>query len=108
MSTPMQPKTFVDDPEVREAFADSIRTVAFSDGVWRIEFTTSRMHDARPSAPPSITVVPSCRVVLTAQAGLALLTQLGSIAAILEQQGAIKRNDPTPPPVVAPGSNGPH
>jgi len=78
------------------------------DNVWRFEFTANRMQEPKPQEPPPIMVTPTCRLALTAQAGLELLNQLTQLVQILEQQGTIKRNQPPPPSVMAPSSKTPH
>lgn len=108
MSTPQQPNAYVDIPSTAELFADSVRFVSFSDGMWHFEFTVNRMQELKPPAPPVVMAFPSCRLVLTAAAGIALLNQLTQLVGILEQQGTIKRNDPPAPPVVAPPSKTSH
>lgn len=92
--------TFVDRPELAETFGDSIKAVWFDGNTWRIEVTVTRIETPAPPQPMSSKQLPSCRLVLSAGAGLDLLNKLTEVAASLEQQGILKRNQAPSAPVV--------
>jgi len=92
--------TFVDSPELGETFGDSIRVVWFDGNTWRIEITVIRIEPAAPPQPVASTQHPTCRLVLSATAGLDLLNKLTEVAASLEQQGILKRNQTQGPPTI--------
>jgi hypothetical protein len=92
--------TTIDDPNLKEAFGDSIKVVWFDGTTWRIDVTVMRLDPPTPPQAPSATVVPSCRLVLSAAAGLDLLNKLTEVAASLEKQGVLKRNQAPSAPVV--------
>lgn len=82
--------------DLAESYADTIRGVWF-DGTWRIEADVTRL-DAT-STPMTATQYPSCRLVLSAAAGLALLERLNQLAKELEANGTLQRS-PVPQPGV--------
>ena len=92
--------TFVDLPELGETFGDSIRVVWFDGNTWRIEITVTLIEPGAPPQPPASRQYPSCRLVLSATAGLDLLNKLTEVAASLEQQGILKRNQVQGPPTI--------
>lgn len=92
--------TAVDLPDLKETFGDGIKVVWFDGTTWRIDVTVLRLEPPAPPQPPSATQVPSCRLVLSAAAGLDLLNKLTEVAASLEKQGILKRNQPPSAPVV--------
>jgi hypothetical protein len=92
--------TFVDRPDLPETFGDSIKAIWFDGNTWRIEVTVTRIQTAAPPTPISSTQYPSCRLTLSAAAGLDLLNKLTEVAASLEQQGILKRNQVQGPPVI--------
>jgi hypothetical protein len=93
--------SFVDDPELKETFADSIRVVWFDGNTWRLEVTATRLEPTGSGdTPPVSKQFPTCRLVLSAAAGLDLLNKLSEVAASLEKQGILKRNQAPSTPVV--------
>jgi hypothetical protein len=85
------PAKQVDRPEITETYGDAIRTVWF-DGTWRVEIDVTRLEAAKGGAEGmSATQHPSCRLVLSVAAGLALLDKLTQLAKELESNGTIKR-----------------
>lgn len=85
------PSKLVDRPEVAEVYGDAIRAVWF-DGTWRIEVDVTRL-DTRtdPAEGMKATQYPSCRLVLSPAAGLALVDKLNQLAKELEANGTLKR-----------------
>jgi hypothetical protein len=85
-----------DLPEVSESFGDAIRGVWFDGSTWRIDVDVSRLNATVEGQPISTTQYPSCRLVLSPGAGLALLERLTALAKELEANGTLQRNPPTP------------
>ena len=87
-----------DLPEVEECFGDSVRSVWFDGSTWRIQVDVVRLDDAAVGgATLATTQYPSCRLVLSATAGLALLDRLNALAKELEANGTLKRIAPQQP-----------
>jgi len=81
-----------DLPELRECFGDSVRSVWFDGSTWRIQIDVVRIDDAAgPGGALTTTQWPSCRLTLSAGAGVALLDKLGQLAKELEANGTLKR-----------------
>ena len=90
----------VDLPDVAETFGNAIRSVWF-DGTWRIDIDVIRLdNQARPDAPLTSSQYPACRVVLSPEAGLALLMRLTKLAKELEANGTLKKTPPASAPSV--------
>lgn len=85
-----------DLPEVAETFADSVRGVWFDGSTWRIDVDVSRLNPTAQGQPITTTQIPSCRLVLSPGAGLALLERLTALAKELEANGTLQRNPPAP------------
>ena len=92
------PSKLVDRPEVSETYGDAIRTVWF-DGAWRIEVDILRLDPRSAPDGMSATQHPSCRLVLSVAAGLALIDKLNELAKELEANGTIRRTNVKPPGV---------
>lgn len=96
----IQPK-FFDNPAISETFGDAIRAVWFDGNTWRIEVDVIRLDtQAQPARQLAMTQYPSCRLVLSGAAGLALLERLTELAKELEANGTLKRNTVGPAPSV--------
>jgi hypothetical protein len=90
-----------DLPQVSESFGDSIRQVWFDGTTWRIQVDVIRMDDKPTEAGGfATTQYPSCRLVLSGPAGLALLERLTQLAKELEASGTLKRLPPEQTPTV--------
>lgn len=90
-----------DLPEVPETFGDSIRAVWFDGSTFRLQVDVVRLDDAATAgATMATTQFPSCRLVLSAAAGIALLDKLGALAKELEANGTLKRLPPSQAPTV--------
>ena len=85
------PAKKAEHPDLPESYADTIRAVWF-DGNWRIEADVTRLDTS--TNPMTATHQPSCRLVLSAAAGLALLDRLNQLAKELESNGTLKRSLP--------------
>lgn len=79
-------KDHVDDPTVREIFADGVRVVSCTDGVMTVELTARRPYLVSPTAPKMRTHTVA-RLALTVQAGTQVMEQ---IRANLEQMVALQ------------------
>lgn len=90
------PSKLVDRPEVSETYGDAIRSVWF-DGTWRIEVDVLRLDPASVAAGQmTATQHPSCRLVLSVAAGLALIDKLTQLSRELEANGTLRRTAPAP------------
>jgi hypothetical protein len=91
---PQQPElriSYVDRPEISEAFADSVEKINFDGQSWRIEFSVTRLEAPIPPNIQPAKRYPSCRLVLSINAGMALAAQLQAILSELERQGMIQK-----------------
>ena len=93
---------YVDRPEVFETFADSVEKISVDGQVWRIEFCVTRLDEPKPPVIPG-KKYPSCRLVLTAKAGLELHDKLKGLVAIMEKQGLVKQQS-VPDITIPPGT----
>jgi hypothetical protein len=85
----------VDDPAVREIFADGVRMVSCGDGVMNLELTVRRPHLVKlPPAQPKIRTHTVARITLTMPAGMILMQ---NIKTNLEQQGVMQQLAPDAP-----------
>ena len=85
---------YVDQPECRETFADSIVGVFFDGQTMRIEFGITRMDDVKQGAPLTGRRYPACRLVLPANAAVELINRMQQAGAALQQAGLVKQNPP--------------
>ena len=85
---------YVDQPECRETFADSINNVFFDGQTMRIEFGITRMDDVKQGAPLTGRRYPACRLVLPANAAVELINRMQQAGAALQQAGLVKQNPP--------------
>ncbi|MET0446560.1 MAG: hypothetical protein ABW151_18420 [Pseudorhodoplanes sp.] len=85
---------YVDQPECRETFADSIVAVFFDGQTMRIEFGITRMDEMKQGAPLSGRRYPACRLVLPVNAALDLINKMQQTGAALQQAGIVKPTQP--------------
>lgn len=99
---------YVDQPECRETFADSINNVFFDGQTMRIEFGVTRMDELKQGQPPSGRRYPACRLVLPVSAALELINRMQQTATALQQAGLLKpagaAEADTKPPAQSPAS----
>ena len=88
---------YVDQPDCRETFADSIVSVFFDGQTMRIEFGITRMDEMKQGTPFTGRRYPACRLVLPANAAIDLINKMQQTAAALQQAGVVKVNQPNPP-----------
>jgi hypothetical protein len=81
---------YVDQPECRETFADSIVGVFFDGQTMRIEFGITRMDEMKQSGPITGRRYPACRLVLPANAAIELINKMQQTGAALQQAGLVK------------------
>jgi len=93
--------THIDQPTVKEVFADLVRQVSFNDNLARIEFCVTRFDEPQPPKPPTGHTYTSARMVLSPNAVMQLYSNLSNLVAVLEKQGLVQRNPPVPPPQTA-------
>jgi hypothetical protein len=83
---------YVDQPECRETFADSINSVFFDGQTMRIEFGITRMDELKQGQQPSGRRYPACRLVLPVNAAIELINKMQQTANALQQAGVVKTN----------------
>ena len=86
----------VDRPDCAETFADSITGILFDGQTLRIEFSVSRMDEAKPGAPLTGRRTPACRLVIPPSAALDLVQKMQQVGAALAKAGYAPRLG-TPP-----------
>jgi hypothetical protein len=87
----------VDLPELRESFADSVRTVVWDGYTLRIELSVTRVSDITPGEAAQATRYPAARLVLTPQVAVDLHNRLQQTIAALVKSGVLKQQ-PSPVP----------
>lgn len=85
---------YVDQPDCKEVFADSINNVYFDGQSLRVEFGITRLDDIKPNTPLSGRRYPAQRLVLTPIAAIELINRMQQVGMALTQAGMLK---PTPP-----------
>jgi hypothetical protein len=94
--------SYVDRPEVSEAFADSLEKFVFDGAVLRMEFTVIRYDDPKPSVSPSGRKITSCRLVLPPNGIVQLMNRLEQLkqhlisTGVMTAAGAPVKGPPTP------------
>ena len=92
---------YINRPEIQEVFADYVErmTVDGGTGTLRLEFTVTRMDDPQPGANKQTgrkyTVA---RLVLPMPGLLDMINKFQQVAAVMEQQGTLKRQIVINPP----------
>jgi hypothetical protein len=81
---------YIDQPDCRETFADSINNVFFDGQTMRIEFGITRMDDMKQGQQLSGRRHPACRLVLPVSAAIDLINRMQQTANALQQQGLLK------------------
>jgi hypothetical protein len=93
---------YIDQPDCRETFADSVQSVLFDGQTMRIEFGITRMDELKQGAPVTGRRYPACRLVLSTAAALDLINKMQQTATALQQAGIVKnapgRTDGNPAP----------
>ena len=90
---PAQPSNirYVDQPDCRETFADSINNVFFDGQTMRIEFCITRMDEFKQGSPMTGRRYPACRLVLPVVAAVDLINKMQQTSAALQQAGVVKQ-----------------
>ena len=92
---------YVNRPEVQEVFADQIErmTVDGATNTLRLEFTVTRMDDPKPGSNKQTGRKYSvARLVLPMPGLLDMINKFQQVAAVMEQQGTLKRQVVINPP----------
>jgi hypothetical protein len=95
--TPPLQIDYVDRPDLTEIFADFVSRLHFDGQTLRIEFCTTRIDDQRPQGAVAGKRYPSCRLVLSAAAGVDLMNKMQQITAALVKAGVLKAEAQKPP-----------
>ncbi len=82
---------FVDIPELRETFADSVETAFGDAATLRITFAVNRWDEPKPPKPLTGRRCPVCRLVLTHETAVELYNRLHQMITMLEKKGLVKR-----------------
>jgi hypothetical protein len=85
---------YVDQPECRETFADSVNAVFFDGQTMRIEFGITRMDEMKQGQSLSGRRYPACRLVLPVGAAIDLINKMQQTANALQQAGLVKPTAP--------------
>ena len=85
----MQPPALVDDPRVRETYADSFVGVVFNNGNLHLTFASVQADHTQDPAPNMRKVV--ARIVLPAATAAEVHGYLGHVMTALESQGFVKK-----------------
>jgi len=80
----------LDRPDCAETFADSITGVFFDGQTLRIEFSVSRLDQAKPGAPLTGHRIPACRLVLPPSTALDLVQKMQQVGATLSKAGYVR------------------
>ncbi len=86
---------YVDNPEAKEIFADSVTSAYFDGQSLRIEFGITRLDEVKPNTQVTGRRYPAQRMVLTPSAAVELINRMQQVAAALAQAGVVK---PVPKP----------
>ena len=89
----------VDRPDLPECFVDSVVLGTLHGATLRLTLSAYRFDEPRPPNPPSVTKVPACRLVLTAEAAIELYNMMNSMMGVMQQAGLIKVEPGKPPAV---------
>jgi hypothetical protein len=89
---------YVDRPECRETFADSINSMVFDGQTLRIEFGVTRVNEVRPDTPLTGRRYPACRLVLPPAAAIELINRIQRVASALTRAGIAKPLQKFPSP----------
>jgi hypothetical protein len=81
---------YVDLPECKETFADSVTSAYFDGQSLRIEFGITRIDEVKPNAPVTGRRYPAQRMVLTPSAAVELINRMQQVGAALAQAGVVK------------------
>jgi hypothetical protein len=92
---------YVDQPECRETFADTINAVFFDGQTMRIEFGITRMDETKQGQQLSGRRYPACRLVLPISAAIDLINRMQQTANALQQAGVVKQTQPAQPKPVS-------
>ena len=87
---------YIDQPECKETFADSINNVFFDGQTMRIEFGITRMDEMKQGQTVSGRRYPACRLVLPVNAAVDLINKMQQTGNALQQAGVVKQTQPAP------------
>ena len=87
----------VDRPDVSECFVDTVGLGTLHGATLRLTLCAYRFEEPRPPNPQSVTKMPTCRLVLTAEGAIDLFNMLNSMMGVMQQAGLIKAEPGKPP-----------
>lgn len=87
---------YVDLPDVRETFSDSIQATVWDGQTLRLEFCVTRFPDGTAQGAKEAQRYPACRLVLSSAAAVDLFNRLQQTMAALAQAGIVSQKQQTP------------
>jgi hypothetical protein len=81
---------YIDLPDCKETFADSITSAYFDGQSMRIEFAITRLDEVKPNTPVTGRRYPAQRMVLTPSAAVELINRMQQVGSALAQAGVLK------------------
>jgi hypothetical protein len=81
---------YIDLPECKEIFADSVTAAYFDGQSLRIEFGITRLDEMKPNTPVTGRRYPAQRMVLTPSAAVDLINRMHQVGSALAQAGMVK------------------
>jgi hypothetical protein len=97
---------YVDLPDVRETFSDSIQATVWDGQTLRLEFCVTRFPDGSPEGAKEAQRYPACRLVLSSAVAVDLFNRLQQTMAALAQAGVVSQQKPQTPPAGTPAAAG--
>ena len=79
--------TYLNRPEINEAYVDTLETIVFDGSAIRMEFVVHRFDPPRSAGAPSGCRVTAARLVLPLGAAMSLQSQLSSILSAAAEEG---------------------
>lgn len=80
---------YIERPDVRETFVDSLESVMYDGSSLRMEFVVHRFGPPQSNRSANKTKMTAVRLVIPLRGAIGLTSQLNALMGILEQQGAI-------------------
>ena len=92
----LPPARFVDLPELKETFADSIHTMVWDGQTLPVEFCISRFPDQAASTVKEAQRYPACRLVMSSTLVVDLFNRLRQSMTALAQAGVMQKAPAVP------------
>ena len=89
----------VDRADVAECFVDAVGLGTLHGATLRLTLCAYRFDEPHPPNPPTVSKVPTARLVLTAEGAIELFNMMNSMMGVMQQAGLIKVEPGKPPAV---------